>query len=419
MGKSNSITIAIDTVRSTFNFYSIIGNDKSTIKHTVKNFAGAPFNDEFYKKFREAVKEFVANTPAETIRKVSVVIPDAAVLTDTIKLPAVKGATQAGKMLEASLQTLYRNYNDLIVLSYPAEMNKQNSIFAVSAVHKQIVSSIYTICAENRLFVDTLTFAANSSVCAATMINTKLKNASYLFLDVKDVYSRFVFVVEGKAMGFYSLPFGLEFLSAPKITQEDMLFDHSYADLTLLNAKEKAKAKKLTVMATEDDTDELTETAETPEAEEPDEDDMELAELEAQEAAAEAEAAKAAEEEHKKTGRPIFKKKTPRKLPKFMQREVPESEEGILYENFRVFVKWALTLIEGNPKITEIGKPEFVCVNLPENLAGVIEKVNEEAEENGIEFTRLPCDNLDAIIPMNLEMYGALFPKQMSPVNRF
>jgi len=82
-------------------------------------------------------------------------------------------------------------------------------------------------------------------------------------------------------------------------------------------------------------------------------------------------------------------------------------------------VKWALTLIEGNPKITEIGKPEFVCVNLPENLAGVIEKVNEEAEENGIEFTRLPCDNLDAIIPMNLEMYGALFPKQMSPVNRF
>ena len=132
-----------------------------------------------------------------------------------------------------------------------------------------------------------------------------------------------------------------------------------------------------------------------------------------------AEAAKAAEEEHKKTGRPVFKKKTPRKLPKFMQREVPETEEGILYENFRVFVKWALTLIQGNPKITELGKPEFVCVNLPENLAGVLDKVNEEAEENGIEFTRLPGDNLDPVITSNLEMYGALFPKQMSPVNRF
>lgn len=418
MGKSNSITIAIDTVRSTFDFYSIIGNDKSTIKHTVKTFAGAPFNDEFYKKFKEAVKEFVANTPAETIRKVSVVIPDAAVFTDTIKLPAVKSGSQAGKMLEASLQTLYRNYNDLIVLSYPAEMNKQNAIFAVSAVHKQIVSSIYTICAENRLFVDTLTFAANSSVCAATMINSKLKNENYLFLDIKDIYSRFVFVVEGKAVGFYNLPFGLEFLTAPKITQEDMLFDHSYADLVLLNAKEKAKAKKLTVMAKEDDEDELTETAETP-AEEPDEDDLELAELEAQEAAEAAEAEKAAEEAHKKTGQPIFKKKTPRKLPKFMQREVPETDEGILYENFRVFVKWALTLIQANPKITEIGKPEFVCVNIPENLEGVLAKVNEEAEENGIEFTRLPCDNLDNVIYENLEMYGALFPKQMSPVNRF
>ena len=416
MGKSNSITITIDTVRSTFNFYSIIGNDKSTIKHTIKSFSGMPFNDEFYKKFKEAVKDFVANMPAETIRKVSVVIPDTAVFTDTVKLPAVKGMTQAGKMLDTTLKTLYRNHGDLIILSYPAEMNKQNCTFAVSAVHKQIVSSIYSICAENRLYVDTLTFAANSTVCAANMINTKLKNESYLFLDIKDTYSRFVFVVDGAAMGFYSLPFGLEFLNAPKVTQEDVLFDHSYADLAILNAKEKAKAKKLTVMAEDDDEDEITEAAE---ADEPDEDDIELAELEAAEAAEAAAAAKAAAEEQKKTGRAVFKKKAPRKLPKFMQREIPQDKEGIEYENFRIFVKWALTLIKSNTKITEIGKPEFVCVNLPEALASVLDKVNEKSEENGIEFIKLPCDNLDETVTKNLEMYGALFPKQMSPVNRF
>jgi hypothetical protein len=248
------------------------------------------------------------------------------------------------------------------------------------------------------------------------MINTKLKNESYLFLDIKDTYSRFVFVVDGAAMGFYSLPFGLEFLNAPKVTQEDMLFDHYYADLAILNAKEKAKAKKLTVMAEDDDEDEITEAAE---ADEPDEDDIELAELEAAEAEEAAAAAKAAAEEQKKTGRTVFKKKAPRKLPKFMQREIPQDKEGIEYENFRIFVKWALTLIKSNTKITEIGKPEFVCVNLPEALASVLDKVNEKSEENGIEFIKLPCDNLDEIVTKNLEMYGALFPKQMSPVNRF
>ncbi|MBQ8449231.1 MAG: hypothetical protein IJX27_09930 [Clostridia bacterium] len=111
--------------------------------------------------------------------------------------------------------------------------------------------------------------------------------------------------------------------------------------------------------------------------------------------------------------------KTPRKLPKFMQREVPTTPEGVAYENFRVFVKWALTLIHGNEKLTELGKPEFVCVNIPGDLVGVLEKVNEEAEENGITFTALPTENADANVSANLELYGGLFPKQMGTANKF
>ena len=39
-------------------------------------------------------------------------------------------------------------------------------------------------------------------------------------------------------------------------------------------------------------------------------------------------------------------KKTPRKLPMFMQRPIPDTPEGIAQENFRVFAKWALSTNE-------------------------------------------------------------------------
>ena len=113
----------------------------------------------------------------------------------------------------------------------------------------------------------------------------------------------------------------------------------------------------------------------------------------------------------------LFKKKA-RKLPKFMQREIPESAEGILYENFRIFEKWALTLIGGNEKLTEIAKPGFVCVNIPDDLAYVLNKVNEEEKENGISFTALPRGNADSAVTSNLELYGGLFPKSISPAGK-
>jgi hypothetical protein len=62
MAKLNySTTIAIDSVRSTFHFYSMIGNDKSTIKHTVKNYTGVLFNEEFFKKFPYKVRDSVSS----------------------------------------------------------------------------------------------------------------------------------------------------------------------------------------------------------------------------------------------------------------------------------------------------------------------------------------------------------------------
>ena len=415
-----STTIAIDAEHSALHFYSMLGNDKSTITHHIKSYAGGQFDENFFKKFKEAVKEFAESTPSETVRKVTVILPDNAVLTDTVRIPAMKGIGQTKKTLDITLGGLYRNYKDLRVVSHVAEQNKQYSTFAIAAVQKNIISPIYAACSENKLLVDTLTYTSSASVCGAVLLNPKLKNASYLFLDIKDVYSRFVFVANGTTVGYYTLPFGFEFLKMPKVTQEDMLFDHSYAELMVLNAREKARSKKLTVMALgeefselEEDIDESVELASVSE---------DATEAISDEDETDTEDEALAKEEPSlllsRNTQKIFIRKSPRKLPKFMLRETPETKEGIACENFRVFVKWALSLIHNNEKLTELGKPEFVCVNLPSDLSFVVDKANEEAEENEISFSILTNDSEDAAIASNLELYGGLFKKQIGATGK-
>ena len=111
-------------------------------------------------------------------------------------------------------------------------------------------------------------------------------------------------------------------------------------------------------------------------------------------------------------------KKSPRRLPKFMQRPIPETPEGITEENFRVFVKWALTLLASNDKLTNLGKPECVYVNIPQSLSFVLDKANEELEENGIEFKLLDNGEYDANVLVNLELYGGFFPRAINSANR-
>ena len=414
MAKSNYLTtIAIDTNHAAIHFYSMVGNDKNTITHNIKSYAGVKLDENFFEKFKEAVNDFTANTPSDSIRKVSVILPDSAVLTDLIKVPTVKGSSQMQKMLDVTLGGLYRNYKNLHIVAQMAEQNKQYSTIGITAVQNSIVSSIYSACSENKLLVDTLTFASASSIAAANIFNPKLKNASYVFLDIKDIYSRFVFVVDGKAMGFYTLPFGLEFLRKSNVVREDLLFDHTYAELIVLNAQEKARSKKLTVMAFGEtssraansdisDNNELSETGEAL-ANELDNNEEEYT---------------AEEVTVDSNGKKIFMRKAPKNLPKFMLQDIPETEEGITYANFRVFVKWALNLINNNEKITELDKPQFVCVNLPEDLSYVIDMTNEESEENGITFTRLSNSDEAPVVSNNLELFGGLYPNHINSANK-
>ncbi len=396
MAKLNYLTtIAIDTDRSVIHFYSMTGNDRSTIVHQVKSYRGAHFDVEFFETFKLAVKEYAMETPSESIRKVTVVLPDSAVLLDAIKVPTMKGSIQTKKALNVTLGNLYKNFADLRTLSYVADQNKQYSTFVVTAVKKHIISSIYAVCAENKLYVDTLTFASCSTISGALSLHSKIKNDSYLFLDVKEHSSKFIFVVGGKTVGSYPLPFGLDLLNSEKVIQEDMLFNHSYAELFVINARERAKSKKLTMMGLDaEEAESVFDVDEDDEDFEIDETPTEVVELQPQ-------------------GK-VYTRKTPRKLPKFMQREIPETKEDVQNENFRTFIKWALSLIKDNDKLVALGEPSCVLVNVPKDLEFLIDKANEDVEENGIRFARLLTDEENAEITLNLELFGGLFTKTVN-----
>lgn len=418
-----SMTLAIDSTREVFHCYSMLGDDVATISHKIAGYSGQLFDNDFIKTLKSAIKQFVEDTPFESSKKITVVLPDDVVITDVIKIPTMRGIGQTRKTLETTLGGLYRNFSELQINSYIAEQNKQYSSFVIAAIKKDILSSVRGACVENKVIADILTYASSAAVCGASMINPKLKSASYLFLDIKECYSRFVFAVNGKAVGHYSLPFGFEILKNSAIVQEDMLFDHSFAELTVLNAKEKAKSKKLTVMAYDDEISGIPFAFGRKDIESLsffiDEDKHNREDEGSEDSVTRAIGAEDAVQSEQFRSRKMLVRTISRKSPKQMPDETTADSERIVFENFRVFIKWALTLIRENKTLTELARPEFVCVNLPSELAWLTDKANDEVKENGISFVCFNRNSGNAPIISDLELYAGLFPKQIHAACKF
>jgi hypothetical protein len=353
----------------------------------------------------EAFAKFVENETSEEIRKIAFVVPDDVVALDNINLPMLRSQKLLQNALDAKLGEIYLNHDNLTIRTFQAQKNRRYCTYSTTAIQDEVLKALYAACSENKMLADVLTYASASTVTALSTLNPKWKNESYMFIDLKDIYTRFIFVAQGKAVGFYTLPFGLEFLSKPKYVQEDMLFDHTMAELTVLNAQERAKAKKLSVL----DGETLGESLSLDEMvklnkENEDDETNENAEGEGTNSTPKAK---------------VMAKKTPRKLPLFMQRPIPETNEDIAKENFRVFVKWALSLIQTNKKLVDLGAPKFVCVNLPKTLQFVIDATNVEEVENGLPFMRFDLADENEDLAQNLELFGGLYGNNWQPSAKF
>lgn len=412
--------IGIDAEKEVISLYSITGSDKSSINYLMSGFKARPFTGEFYDKLGSILGQFREDHPNIPMQKVTIVLPDNAVLTDMVNLPAInKKAIDSS--LAASLSNIYGNSSDIKFNRMMVNQSKQMVTYAISGVRKDILLNLQKACTEHQIGIGNITYASSSATNGAMAVNPKLKNGSFILLDIDEESAKIIFVVKGKTLGFYSLPFGYKMLYKTRVMAEDLIFDHSSAELLIMNAKAKAKAKHMSMEDEVDDTvvDEAPEDSEDDELEFPgrrkvdDEEDEIDEELEKELAEVESEQEELDFEAGKKY------KKAARKLPKFMLRPTPTNREGYMYENFRLFVKWTLEFISSNPAIASLGYPEAVYVNMPEEYNFLYDMVNLEEEDNGVRFLPLVTEEEADVVKKNLELYGGLFTKQYNVFNNF
>ncbi len=381
--------IAIDALTDTVHFYNAPGGGRKD-NHMTAACNCQTFGEEFNEKFGKILKAYRQKNPAAAMSKVSLVLPDHLFLTDTIDIPAV-GKKAMENSLEVAIGALYKNKADLKYNTFPLTQNKQFATFGLVGVRKDLALGLTNICAANQISVQNITFAANAMVNGAMTLNPKLKNGSFVLLDIRDNNARLAIVNKGRTVGALSLPFGYNMLYKTRLAAEDLLFDHATAQLLVLNAKEKAKAKQLTMMGEEVLTDPDEVRADVP-AEGQDE-------FEA--------------EEGKKGGR---------KLPKFMLRDTPTEREGFVYENFRIFMKWALETVASNPSIAALGELDGIYVNMPREYMFLFGMANAEEAENGVKFLPLigsAGTEANTAAARDLDLFGGLYVKQYNKINNF
>jgi len=394
---NNASVIYIDPRDKLVHYY---GTVNGKIVHDTTNYKARDFDSEFFEGFVEILGNFMKKyTPAQSVN-CTIVLPDSVIVTDIMTLPAMKGGALKST-IETNLSGMYKNRKDLKLNTFFAVQNKQFSEVCVTGVRDAILAATRNSCSTARFMTQSITFAAETSARAAAALNPKLKGMTYLLVDMKEDFTRFVYVFKGVALGFSLLPFGYGVIEKNKLAAEDMLFEHSVAELAVLNARERAKAKALTVMgdgnadATQIDTGEGGE--ENGEGGEGGEEENSFSGTE-----------QLVSTRTQDTTIKTLPKKTPRKLPKYMLRPVPDTDEGIINENFRIIAKWALCYIQGNSKLINLGEFKGVYVNIPEHLNHVIASINEEKEENRVDFFTADFESKDDVVLRNIEMYGGM-----------
>ena len=380
-----STVISIDMRHGAIHYYSMPKGGRTAAVHHVRGFVAPIFSEEFNLRFGEVLAEFAEAEPSAGVRRVALVLPDEAVALDHFRLPLMRSDRNLEKALDAKLATIYENREELCLNTAVVDKNKEYVTYAVGAMRQYILDGIRAVCAANRMLPIGVTTASEAVVAAVARLSPSLARESYLFLDIKDTYARFSFVVGGRVAGGYTLPFGLEFLRAGVYVPEDLLFDHTLGELTVLNAIERARSKKLTKL--------LDLRAGLIKEEDPESED-------AEELLDEEDSIRNTLTKH------LFK--MPRRLPSYLQREIPEDVEGITRENFRVFVKWALSLLRTNPTVTALGLPKQVVVNLPPDLSYVLDALADEEKENGIPFVRFNGADASGELATALELMGGM-----------
>ncbi len=453
----------------------IMNAEKATDKAEVEylHFSTCIFSDEFFEEAQKLLEEYFQRKPSLRNLSAFVILPDRAVGFETFNLPNM-AKSKSQQALETEMNNLYegrhrgKKINQFVLLQ-----NKQYTIYGAIYFDKKLINKIYKLLTEVKVFPKMTTYSGNALLDCALNFAPRLRGKSFVFADMHADYTEIVVAGKGKTQGVATIPHGSALLRSDKVESEYMQTDHQMGEIAVINAREIARAKALTqsvdadpsvipegatiadyavdnesqageysgtvqaetAAASADAKDRLAVAADSLNEEDRDEQDDDiseegglsveevdegrLADGAAEAVAQETDGVSGLQENAEENGEGnIFKpkkikvyRKMPKRYPKFMMREIPETEQGIRYENFRIIMKWIL-LYARQAELTEyMIKPDFVVVNMPAELYPLLEQANaEQKESEGIEFR--PFSASEKFVPEikeNLDLFGCLF----------
>ena len=360
--------------------YCTLTADKSALLTNSANYRPRAFDQEFFDRLSKQIKQQQEKNPEMDLQRASLILPDQLFLLDMVSVPMIHRKAMQHS-LSLAIESVYKNAGDLSLMTYSVQQTKQAITFGLSGVRRDLLDDVRKTFGDNGIAITGVTYASNAMVNGAFALNSKLRGDTFLLVDIKENYTRFAFVVRGCTMGYYDLPFGHDMLYKSRVAAEDMLFDHRAGELLVLNAKERARAKQLTMEGNGAEEGEESATYET-----------------------------ASDGTVRKVGR---------RLPKSMQRPTPQSRNEFVYENFRIFIKWTLDLIRNNKNIVQLAKLDKVYVNMPGEYNFLFDLVNEDKEEHGVTFAPLLAEGTELTFAEKLELYGGFFLGQYNEANTF
>lgn len=250
--KALNIIVGFDCVYKQVRIMRLFGLDFANAVVQEFPFANHFLSEKFFDEFKQIFEAYFQTLPTAGQLACYVVLPDKAVVMDHISLPNIK-KSKIDSAIIASLQNDYKNYKEMQfngqfvgrkppichILSYGGEKAQSHQSLPLYAV--------------NRLYPKATSYVANCMINSLLYFKPAFRRRSFIFMDMKSEYTRFAFCVKGKTIGFATIMLGLTHLKDDKVLQENMQYNHDVADLAIINAKEKAKMKALTVEAVPED----------------------------------------------------------------------------------------------------------------------------------------------------------------------
>ncbi len=374
------------------------------------------FSDAFFEEVRPL---FAAQFSAQQSGKpqpVFVQLPNEAVGFETFLLPNMS-KSRLMSALDVELSNEFgAGVKERKINKFPITHNKQYTTMGAVYYDRATVGKLYKLLNEFRLIPVAATYCGNALLNGVFACAPRTRGASFVFADIRSDRTLIAVSSKGRTMGVATIPHGSERLRSDEVEDEYMATDHEAGELAVINARESARARALTVLADEEGEEIFRE----------EEDDAARDAEGAEENAEAAVSEDISEPEEQGDGRrrvgkvKVFRK-TPKRYPKFMQRELPTTPEGFMYENFRIIAKWIL-LYARQAALTEyIAAPEYVLVNLGEKYRFLIDRFNEEqAAEKGTKFRLFTgADRQSGNVRGELDLYGCLFTKQYNRYQNF